>query len=167
MSRLKFVALGPALALMAFVPALAGANQYGGQKQGSENQQKSSSSSKMGQKSSQALGHSYAIRGKVADVSKVGHTISIQQKDGSRADLKVDDSTRVSVAGKQSDFSSIKQGDEVRATFRLDGNQAVARRVVDVPMKKASSAQGSKSSKSSSRQSSGSTERSSSGSSHK
>jgi hypothetical protein len=67
------------------------------------------------------------VTGRIADVSK--EEVTVNRSDGTPLKLRVTDSTKVSVGGKQRSVSSLTQGDEVRASYAQSGGSATATKI--------------------------------------
>ncbi len=77
-----------------------------------------------------ATKHPFEMKGKVESVSGgllgVARNVTIARSDAPSAVLHVADQTRITVDGKVSKLSDVRQGDDVRATFDFDGSTPIA-----------------------------------------
>lgn len=74
----------------------------------------------------------YVMKGTVQSVGEgvlglgMGRAVTISRQGAPPAVLNVEDGTRVTVDGRAASVSELRPGDEVRATFDLDGDDPVA-----------------------------------------
>jgi len=71
----------------------------------------------------------YEVRGTVASAGGGlfgGDRVKIDRAGEPQAELHVDDNTRITLGGQPAKLSDLSEGDEVRATFDMDGDHAVA-----------------------------------------
>lgn len=77
-----------------------------------------------------ATKHPFEIKGKVQSVSGgllgVARNVTISRDQAPDAVLHVADETRITVDGKVTKLSEVKQGDDVRALFDFDGSMPIA-----------------------------------------
>lgn len=77
-----------------------------------------------------ATKHPFEIKGKVESVSGgvlgVARNVTIARDEAPSAVLHVADETRITVDGKVSKLSDVRQGDDVRALFDFDGSMPIA-----------------------------------------
>jgi hypothetical protein len=69
------------------------------------------------------------VTAKVADVSKDQVTLKLKKSDGTPMNLRLTDSTKVTVAGEKGSVGSLHQGDEVRASYYESGGSATATKI--------------------------------------
>jgi hypothetical protein len=67
------------------------------------------------------------VTGKIADVS--GDRVTVKRSDGTPLDLRVTDSTKVTVGGHAGAVGALRQGDEVRASYAQSGGSATAMKI--------------------------------------
>lgn len=67
------------------------------------------------------------VTGEIADVSQ--DRVTVKRSDGKPLNLRITDSTRVTVGGKKGSRGSLQQGDEVRASYAQSGGSATATKI--------------------------------------
>ena len=67
------------------------------------------------------------IAGRIADVSQ--ERMTLKKSDGTPMNLRVTDSTKVTVDGQKGSVKSLRQGDEVRASYAQSGGSATAMKI--------------------------------------
>jgi hypothetical protein len=71
----------------------------------------------------------FEVRGTVASTGGGlfgGNKLTIDRAGAPPAELRVGDDTRITIGGQPAKLSDLAEGDEVRATFDMDGDRAVA-----------------------------------------
>lgn len=67
------------------------------------------------------------VTGRIADVAQ--DAVTVKKSDGTPMSLRVVDSTKVTVDGQKGLVGSLKQGDEVRASYAQSGGSATAMKI--------------------------------------
>jgi hypothetical protein len=67
------------------------------------------------------------VAGELADVA--ADQVTVKQPDGTPLSLRITESTKVTVGGKQGSVGSLQQGDEVRASYAQSGGSATAMKI--------------------------------------
>lgn len=67
------------------------------------------------------------VAGELADVAQ--DRVTVKQRDGTALNLRITDSTKVTVGGQKGSVGALHQGDEVRASYAQSGGSATAMKI--------------------------------------